>query len=71
MKNAGFKVGSVGNASSFNYNETLIVYADDSRSTAANAVLAAVGTGRVLASNGKYAFTGDILVIIGKDWIPN
>lgn len=71
LQDASFKVGSVGNASSFNFSETLVVYSDTSKASVANAVLAAVGSGKVVASNGKYTFTGDILVIIGKDWIPD
>lgn len=71
VQNAGFSVGTVGNAESFNHGETLVVYKDSSAMSAADSVLTAIGVGHVTAAEDKYTFSGDVLVIIGKDWIPD
>lgn len=66
LKKAGFKVGEVGNANQFVYDETLVVYEDDSR--LAEAVVDALGRGKVVQSRGMYSFGTDVLVVVGKDW---
>jgi len=65
----GFSVGEVGNANQFVYAETLIVYRDG-RESEAEAVRAAIGQGKVVPSRGMYSFTGDVLIVVGKDWVP-
>lgn len=62
----GFQVAEVGNASQFVYEETLIVYKDDE--AAAQAVGSALPKGRLVPSRGMYAFTTDVLVVVGGDW---
>ena len=66
LTSAGFTVGEVGNANQFVYDETLIVYADDS--AAATLVQEQLGAGRVVESRGMYTFSTDILLVVGKDW---
>ena len=68
---AGFKVGETGNAPSFNYRTTLIIYRDAPHEAAANAVAAAIGGGTLKLEDGTHTYSGDILLIIGQDWIPN
>jgi polyisoprenyl-teichoic acid--peptidoglycan teichoic acid transferase len=63
----GFQVPEVGNANQFVYDDTLVVYKDDE--AAAQLVVSALPTGRVVPSRGMYAFSTDILVVVGKDWI--
>ncbi len=67
---AGFQVTGTGNMDSFIYEETLVVYQDDTYETAAAAVVSALGVGRSIASNSFYTFDTDILVIVGNDWLP-
>lgn len=66
LTEAGFDVGEVGNANQFVYDETLIVYNDDE--TLAQAVESSLGFGKLVASRGMYAFSTDILLVVGKDW---
>jgi LCP family protein required for cell wall assembly len=65
---AGYKRGEIGNASSFVYEETIIVYRDESDKGAANDIRARLGYGRVIASLGRYAFEGNVLVVVGGDF---
>lgn len=66
LTSAGFTVGEVGNANQFVYDETLIVYADDS--AGATLVQQKLGAGRVVESRGMYSFSTDVLLVVGKDW---
>jgi len=62
----GFRVLEVGNANQFVYEDTLIVYKDDEG--AAQVVASALPKGRLVPSRGMYAFSTDVLVVVGKDW---
>ncbi len=67
LRARNFDVGEVGNAAQFIYEETLVVYRDDK--AAAELVASVLPSGaRTVASRGMYSFTGDVLVVIGKDW---
>jgi LCP family protein required for cell wall assembly len=66
LQASGFQVGDVGNANQFVYDETLVVYQDDE--AAAQAVASVLPLGRLVPSRGMYAFTTDVLVVVGKDW---
>lgn len=63
---AGFSISEVGNANQFVYDQTLVVYEDDER--LAQMVLDSLGMGRLVPSRGMYAFSTDVLVVVGKDW---
>lgn len=65
-----FQIAETGNAESFVYDETLVVYKDDAKQIAAETVASALGVGRAVASNGLYTFNTDVLVMVGKDWKP-
>lgn len=67
---AGFQVAETGNADSYVYDETLVIYQDDAYETAATAVVDALGMGRAISSSGFYTFDTEILVVLGKDWMP-
>jgi LCP family protein required for cell wall assembly len=66
VKAAGFKVSEIGNANQFVYDRTLVVYKD--KKGEAEAVLASLPAGDLVASRGMYSFTTDVLVVVGKDW---
>lgn len=65
----GYRITETGNANQFIYDETLVVYNDGGLADA-NAVVEALGMGKPVPSRGMYTFTGDILVVVGKDWKP-
>jgi hypothetical protein len=65
---AGYQQQEIGNANSLVYRETLIIYRDDSDREAADDIRARLGYGRVIPSLGRYAFVGNILVVVGGDF---
>jgi len=65
LRTAGYNVGEVGNANQFVYTETLVVYKDSKAK--ATQVAGELPTAKVVASNGMYTFTTDVLVVVGKD----
>jgi len=65
---AGYKTGEVGNAIAYVYDTTFIIYEDEKLKPVAEDIKKRLGYGKVLSSNGRYAFTGDILVVIGNDF---
>lgn len=70
LRGEGFNVTEVGNAESDAFPETLVVYNGDEHKAQAEDVVAALGTGRTIIGGDYYTYTGDVLVIIGKDWKP-
>jgi len=62
----GYVIDEVGNANQFVYDETLIIYKD--QSAAAAQVSTELPEGKVVSSRGMYIFDTDILVVVGKDW---
>lgn len=71
LAEAAYQIGKLGNTEAFGYSKTLIVYADNSSLPAAQSISQKLGLGDVVAaSKGDYKFSGDVLVIVGKDWIP-
>jgi LCP family protein required for cell wall assembly len=65
---AGFVVESTGNASSFNYATTLVVYNSSSQQAAAEQLVSDLGVGKAVLNSNQYTFTGDMCVIVGQDW---
>lgn len=71
LKAAGFNVGEVGNAEQPVYEETLVIYKSGPEGpTRAQAVIEALGFGRAVYASYYYEFEGDVLVIIGADYMP-
>jgi LCP family protein required for cell wall assembly len=66
----GFQVPATGNTESYVYDETLVVYKDDSKEAAAETIVDLLGSGRTVQSSIYYSFDTDLMVIIGKDWKP-
>lgn len=67
---AGYQIKETGNTDNPVYNETLVVYADNAKQDAAQAIVEVLGCGRAIPSNSLYTFESDVLVVVGKDWKP-
>lgn len=63
----GFKIKDTGNMGQYVYGNTMIVYRTDADSAKAMFMQDALGVGKLVPSRGMYAFTGDLMIIIGKD----
>lgn len=71
LESSGYQVEAVGNMGDGTvYPETLVIYKDEANETAAKAVVADIAGGRVVNGGDFYTFDTDVLVVIGKDWIP-
>lgn len=71
LASAGYQVKYVGNTDDNTiYPETLVIYKDDAYEVAAKAIVSDLAAGRVVNGGDFYSFDTDVLVIIGKDWIP-
>ena len=67
----GYQVEGVGNTGDgIVYPETLIVYKDEAVRPAARAISGEMGGGRIINGGDFYSFSTDVLVIIGRDWMP-
>jgi LCP family protein required for cell wall assembly len=65
---AGYQQGEIGNTSSSVYTETLVIYRGEEDCEAANDIRARLGYGRVIPSQGRYTFAGNVLVVVGGDF---
>ena len=63
----GYTVES-GNADSFDYAQTLVVYGKESQAADAQKVADVLGAGKLVLNDGSYSFDGDLLVVLGADW---
>ena len=70
LKKLGWQIESTGNAAQFVYDETLVVYKEDSDKAMAELLVSDLGQGRAVRSAARYSFNGDILVVVGKDYHP-
>lgn len=70
IKKKGWELESSGNAASFVYDETLVVYKYDSQKKNAELLVSDLGQGRVVPSAARYSFDGDILIVVGKNYKP-
>lgn len=67
----GYTIQETGNAESFVYDETLVIYREEKDKTAAEAIVQALGTGRTVSAGVYYSLKTDIQVVVGKDWTNN
>lgn len=67
----GFKINDTGNMGQYVYGNTMIVYRTEADSAKAIFMQDALGVGKLVPSRGMYAFTGDLMIIIGKDFDPS
>lgn len=67
---AGYQVSDIGNADDFSYNDTLVIYNDDTRKAAAEDMARILGNGaKAHKNNNEYLFESDYLVVIGSSWV--
>jgi LCP family protein required for cell wall assembly len=65
---AGYVKGEVGNANSYIYETTYIIYKSESDRIAAEDIRKRLGYGSVLASLERYTFDGNVLVVVGSEF---
>lgn len=70
LRASGFNVADVGNTDSPVYDETLVIYKDPAFEQAAQTVVSALTSGRVVNGGDYYTFDTDVLVVLGADWKP-
>lgn len=63
----GYTVAA-GNADSFDYTQTLVVYDKDTKKSEAEGIVSALGVGTAMKNDGSYAYDGDFLIVLGADW---
>lgn len=68
LTDAGYKVTDTGNAESFNYKTTLVVYMNSGDKDEAQAIADTIGGAQIKQNDGSYSTKGDFLVIIGSDY---
>lgn len=71
LTEAGYTIKETGNADSFVYDETLVIYRSDDKATAAEAIVNDLGVGRAISASVYYNLSTDIQVVVGKDWTNN
>lgn len=67
IEELGYTVES-GNADSFDYTQTIVVYDKTSKASEAEDIAKALGVGKAMANDGSYVFDADFLVVLGADW---
>ena len=67
----GYTVSDIGDADTFNYDQTVVVYEDESRAEEAADIVAVLGEGHAVKNNLEYIMSEDFLVVIGKDYANN
>ena len=70
LTDAGYTVAETGNADSYVYTETLVIYLDSEYKEACEAVVQSLGIGRVVNGVNGYTFDTEVLVVLGSDWKP-
>jgi LCP family protein required for cell wall assembly len=68
LAQAGYEQGEIGDVNSYIYADTLIIYRSDKDRAAAEDIRMRLGYGRIIPSQGRYGFEGDILVVVGGDF---
>ncbi len=68
LNSIGFVNVTTGNASSFDYDKTLVVYDDPAQKYEADLIVSALGRGSAMLNDGNYLYDGEFLVIVGADW---
>lgn len=63
----GYQVDS-GNADSFDYPQTLVIYGASAQAELAQELQSKLGCGTLVLNDGTFAFDGDFLVVLGADW---
>lgn len=64
----GYTIAETGNAQSFNYTTTLVVYNESSQKAAAEELVETLGVGQAILNDGSYLVTDKFLIVVGADW---
>lgn len=67
----GYTVTDIGDADTYDYEQTIVVYEDGERAQEAADIVAALGEGHVEKNDWEYIMSEDFLVVIGKDYANN
>ncbi len=67
LQDMGYQQINTGNADSFDYKESIIVYKKDSQEAEAKAIANVLG-GKPMKDDGSYRFESDFLIVLGSDW---
>ncbi|MDO4590572.1 MAG: LCP family protein [Slackia sp.] len=68
LTNDGYSVTSVGDAESYGYAQTIVVYNDPADASAAQAIARSLGIGTPVLNDGSYVVDGAFLVVVGSDY---
>ncbi|MDO4443219.1 MAG: LCP family protein [Slackia sp.] len=68
LTNEGYNVTVVGDAESYDYTQTIVVYNPDGNATTAQAIAQSIGGAQVIANDGIYSVDGTYLVVVGSDY---
>jgi LCP family protein required for cell wall assembly len=68
---AGYQRGEIGNANSFVYDTTLVIYRNEESKAVAENIRQRLGYGKAILTSSNYVFGGDILVMVGEDFRTN
>lgn len=68
LEDMGYRKIDTGNADSFDYPETIVIYKTDDKQDDAEAIVSALGVGHAVKDDGKYLFESDFLIVVGADW---
>lgn len=69
LQKMGYELINTGNADSFDYAQTIIIYKKDAQAAEAQAIADVLG-GEPMKDDGSYLFESDFLIVIGSDWQP-
>lgn len=68
LEEMGYKNFDLGNADTFDYETTQVVYKESKNQAYAEQIVEAFGLGEVVKDRGEYLFDSDFLIVIGADW---
>ncbi|MDO5042623.1 MAG: LCP family protein [Slackia sp.] len=68
LTNSGYDVTTVGDAESYNYTTTIVVYDSDGDAGTAQAIAQSLGGAQVIRNDGTYSVDGTYLVVVGSDY---
>lgn len=67
IEDQGYTVDT-GNADSFDYPRTLVIYDEAGQADEARGIASSLGVGEAQVNDGSYSFDTDFLVVLGADW---
>ncbi len=68
IEGLGYQNVDAGDADSFDYPQTMVIYREDNQEKAAKEIAKALGADVVMLNDGTYAFDTGFLVVLGADW---